>query len=513
MNKLFRRVGSLKPGRSVFDLSYEKIFTCDMGELVPVMCEEVVPGDILEIGHNAVVKFQPMVAPVMHEINAFVHYFFVPYRILFNESLGDEGNWEDFITGGVDGDDATVLPRWDDSAGSATRLAQGTLWDYLGFPPGIYPTSALPLDFPRRAYYLIYNDYYRDETLIDELDITDFVTNYALKIRAWEKDYFTSALLWQQRGTSPAIPIAGSTSAVWDTGSFVNGLPSSVNVNAATAASTPYLYLNSANARQNVEDMFNDNTVDFSSADPLDISDIRLTFQIQKWMERNARAGVRYTEFLGAHFGVYPRDDRLQRPEYIGGSRSPVIVSEVIQTSESNYSAQGTLTGKGLVVSNSYIAKKRVEEFGLIMGIMSVMPKPVYQQGINRQWLRESKYDFYFPEFAHLSEQAIIGAELFAKDGNPTDNLSVFGYQGQYDEMRVKQNMVCGQFRDTYDYWHISRQFADLPTLNQTFIECVPRKDFLAEQSDDSLMVQFGNLIKAIRPLPIIAEPGLIDHN
>ena len=185
----FQEVRSLYPGRSVFDLSYEKKFTCDMGQLIPIQCDEVVPGDVLSIGNQMVVRFQPLVAPIMHEINAFCHYFFVPYRILWEE-------WEDFITGGVDGDDASVLPTW-----NPTNTTIGSLWDYLGFPTGIVPTGALPIDFVRRAYNRIYNEYYRDENLITEVaETSEIILN-----RCWEKDYFASALPWQQRGTAPAV--------------------------------------------------------------------------------------------------------------------------------------------------------------------------------------------------------------------------------------------------------------------------------------------------------------------
>lgn len=498
MNKLFKNVGSLQPGKSMFDLSYEKKFSCDMGQLIPIMADEVVPGDIFTIGNNAVIRFQPLVAPVLHEINVYVHYFFVPYRLLWDE-------WETFITGGVTGDEVPTMPTWNPGAG---ENVEGTLWDYLGFPTGVDPDGAYPIDLPRRAYYFIYNEYYRDETLIAEIDITG--TDYTILNRAWEKDYFTSALTFQQRGTGPAFPIVGSTTAEWDPADIIFAL-SDEPVRTSNTAARPWLYSNNVNSRQNLEDFLASNTVDLSTAAPIDISDLRLGFQVQKWMERNARAGARYTEFLGSHFGVKPTDERLDRPEYIGGSKFPVIISEVLQTSESNTTAQGTLAGHGISVNADYVAKYRATEFGIIMGIMSVMPRPAYQQGINRQWLRYTKFDFYFPEFAHISEQGIIRAEIYA-NGVSADNNTLFGYCGAYDEMRTKQSIVCGEFRSTYDYWHIGRQFGAAPTLNQTFIECVPRKDIFAAPSEPGLLVQFGNLIKAIRPMPIISEPGLIDH-
>lgn len=502
--QVFRHVGGVRPGRSAFDLSYEKLLTCDMGELIPVLCDEAVPGDIWEIGNMAVLRFQPLVAPIMHQVNMYVHYYFVPYRLIWDD-------WELFITGGPDGTDTTVPPCFDDDIAVTPKNGKGTLWDYFGFPVDVDPDGAYPSDFPRRAYLKIYNDFYRDENFIDELDITD-QDNYEVLYRAWEKDYFTSALASQQRGTSPAFPIVGTTSAVWDDALFIDSA-TGTDLRASNTASTLGIRLEGATPRVNARDTFNENTVDIGSATPLDISDMRLGFQIQRWLERNNRAGARYTEFLKSHFNVSPSDDRLQRPEYIGGSKTPVIVSEVLQTSETDGSPQGNMAGHGIAVSAKYCAKYRVKEFGLIMGIMSVMPKPVYQQGINRQWLRTTRYDYYFPEFANLSEQAIMNVEIFAT-GVDTDNVDLFGYQGQYDEMRIKHNMVCGDFRDTYDYWHMSRQFAGpaAPVLNQSFVECVPRKDCFAAPSEPGLLVQFGNLIKALRPLPLIANPGYIDH-
>lgn len=487
-NNTFNSVGSLYPGRSVFDLSYEVKTTCDMGELIPIMCDEVVPGDVWKIGNQTVVRFQPLVAPVLHEINVYVHYFFVPYRLLWDD-------WEDFITGGEDGQNSDTLPTWE-----PTTYDEGSLWDYLSFPVDIDCDGAYPLSFPRDAYNFIYNEYYRDENLITEVALT----NEDILVRAWQKDYFTSSLPWQQRGTAPALPVTGTTSAVWtgDTGS--------------TQPLTRIDGGNQPNSADGTLAVFLNNTIDLSSASTFDIADLRLAFQIQKWMERNARAGARYTEFLKSHFGVSPRDDRLNRPEYIGGTKSPVIISEVLQTESSDATTpQGNLAGHGLALTDGYIGKYRVKEFGLIMGIMSIMPKPAYQQGINRQWLRETRYDFYFPEFANLSEQQIVNAEICCKDADSTHNTGVFGYQGRYDEMRVKQNQVTGSMRDTFDYWHLGRKFTagSEPVLNQTFIECVPSKRIFADQVEDGLIVQVANLIKAFRPMPIQAEPGLVDHS
>lgn len=504
MNKTFSMTSGLRPGRSVFDLSYEKKFTCDMGQLIPILCEEMVPGDFFTIGNQSIIRFQPLVAPILHEINQYVHYFFVPYRLMYED-------FEDFISGGISGDLTPTIPRWapDPLAVPPVTIdtSIGSLWDYMGFPTGIDPKGAYPLDFPRIAYNYVYNEYYRDETLIPEVDLT----NETILNRCWEKDYFTSSLPFQQRGTAPALPISGTSAAVWTTGA------GDTNVDSLRVGSASHkfdLTFNGFMAAYGAA--LNNNTVDLSTASTFDIADLRLAFQIQKWMERNARAGARYVEFLKSHFGVSPRDSRLQRPQYIGGSKSSVIISEVLQTSSTDVtSPQGNLAGHGISASSNFCGIYKAEEYGLVIGIMSVMPRSAYQQGINRQWLRRTKYDFYFPEFANLSEQAIENAEICAIDGNATHNVDLFGFQGRYDEMRTKQSMVCGLLRTTYDYWHMGRVFdpATPPELNDDFVICTPRKDIFAVPSEPGLIVSFGNLVKAIRPLPLGAEPGLIDHN
>ena len=481
----FSTVSNQSPGRSVFNLSYEKKFDGDMGIMYPCMHDELVPGDIFKLGCQAIVRFAPMIAPLMHEVNLKTDYFFVPYRIL------DE-DFEEFITNLDLGGSTPTLPLWE-----PTDYAEGSLWDYMGMPAGIDPDGAYPVDYVKRAYNMIYNEYFRDENLITPLDIT---TEEDLQICAWEKDFFTAALPWLQRGTAPALPISGTTSAVWDTFSASN----IGNMVQDAVASLPGDTVTQAT--------LNDNEVDMSGVTTFDVSDLRLAFQIQKFLERDARGGARYTEWLRSHFGVSPRDERLDRPEYIGGTRSPIIFSEVLQTESSDASTpQGNLAGHGIGVNDGFVGTYRAQEFGVVIGILRVVPKPAYHQGINRQWLKETRYDFYNPLFVNLSEQEVIRAEIFA-NGVIADNQTVFGYQGRYDEMRYKPNMVCGAMHSTLDHWSIHRNFAAFPELNQTFIECVPRKDYLAAPSDSTFVIQFANLIKAIRPIPILSEPGLIDH-
>ena len=519
MSRVFQRTGQVNPRRSMFDLSYPKLLTGDLGKLYPVLCDEVVPGDFWQIGNEVVLRFNPLLAPILHRIDCVVHYFFVPYRIL------DE-NWEDFITGGVDGDNAYELPRYE-TVGVPSAYTKGSLWDYFGFPLGNgvdagYQFGMLPIVYPWFAYNKIWNEYYRDQNLQQER----VLSNETVALRNWEKDYFTSALPFQQRGTSPALPLSGSVYADFDFSSgghapfIVNtdNLEPNSDIQLAVSGATALFAANHGTSlsawNTKAENVLNQNTVDLSNVPTFDVNDLRLAFQIQKWLERNARAGIRYTEFLQAHFGVYPRDERLQRPEYIGGTKNPVIVSEVLQTSSSDAtSPQGNMAGHAINVQQGYVGKYHVKEYGLIMGLMSIMPKPAYMQGINRQWLRETRYDFYFPEFANLSEQAIMTAEIYNVSGTSEQTArSVFGFQGRYDEMRVKQNLITGDFRDKFNYWHLGRDFSNVPLLNTSFVVCNPTKRYLAVQNEPAFLCNFGNVIKAFRPLPVIAEPGFIDH-
>lgn len=496
MLKPFKNVRSISPGRSAFDLSYAKLFTCEMGELIPIMHDEMVPGDRFEISSEVVVRMQPLVAPVLHEIQCRVDYFFVPYRILWDD-------WEDFISGGVDGDDSTPMVKW-----HPLSFVKYTLWDYFGFPL-VDPVGAYPTDLPKRAYYSIWNEYYRDENLQTEVDITDVQLN-AVKKRCWTKDYFTSALLSQQRGTAPSFPLAGQLPV-----QILATPAGGENAGWKASQANPYnIYQvgttqggTDTNAWLTAQGMY----ADASQATTFDVADIRLAFQIQKWQERNNRAGVRYTEFLKSHFSVSPRDDRLQRPEFIGSTRGPVVVSEVVQTSESSGTPQGTLAGHGIAVNQSFCGKYFAQEFGVVIGLLSIMPVPMYCQGINRQWRKETRYDYFFPEFANLSEQEILNSEIYVGSDAGVNN-SVFGFQGRYDEMRSKQSLICSDMRDTFDYWHLARLFGSLPTLDDTFVQCNPSKRIFASDSERGFIVHAGNKIKAIRPIPVISEPGLIDH-
>lgn len=500
------------PGQNVprnpFNLSYSSMFTADMGQLIPVMIQDCIPGDVFDISNEAIIRFQPMIAPALHEVEMRVDYYFVPNRIMWPED-GEGDGWESFITGGQDG---TLEPTLPTCPNNISVRNVDTLWDYFGFQPSAtYTTGPFPVAFPWYAYNMIWNEFYRDQDLQTELDWSDILTNYQLLHVCWEKDYFTSARPWQQRGTSPAILIGGTTSAEWSSSSFSWDGSTRDSAEFSAAGADDKMYLSSAQSQANAEAFFADNEVDLSIATASSISDLRFAFQVQKILETMSRVGSRYVEYLRGVFAVSPRDDRLQRPEYIGGTKSPVIFSEVLQTSQTDSTPQGTMAGHGINVSDDYVGRYKVVEHGLIIGLMFVRPKAVYSYGIDRMWLKETRYDYYHPMLAHLSEQAIIGAEIFLDSTHGSD---IFGYQARWDEYRVRKNQLCSDMRctNTYDYWHFGREFTSFPTLDSDFVECVVRDDIFAAASEPHMIVNFGNKVRAFRPLPRLSMPGMIDH-
>lgn len=503
MSRPYNSVRVPKIGRSVFNLSHEKFFDCDMGQLIPVMHKLMYPGDIFKIANQAVLRFNPLVAPLLHEINVYFHTFAVPVRLLM-----DDGEFQEFVTGGVDGESTVVPTRWE-----PVSTAKYSLWDYLGYPVGVNPVGAYPVDWKLRAYNRICQEYYRDQNL--EPDISD--TDEMVKTRAWEKDYFTSALPWQQRGIAPTLPIGDTApiiptegQALWvqkvdspSTNRMLQlnaGNVVAINDTTGYSAGTPLQYSSGLIA-------------DLSGATSFTINELRLQFQIQRFMERNARAGVRLNEFIMAHFGENIGDYRIQRPEYVGGAKYPVIISEVLQTSSTDEtSPQGNMAGHAIVANSKYIGTYKAKEHTIIMTIMSIMPRTAYAQGIPREDMIRSKYDMFFPEFVNLSEQAIEMSEIYAQ-GTEVLNREIFGYQGRFDEYRSAQSGYMGDMRDALKYWHLGRFFSSKPLLNPDFIRCVPRKDVFAVNSVPGIICRVGNIIKAIRPMPAYSEPGLIDHN
>jgi len=519
--ELANAVSGLKPGRSVFNLSHEVVTSADFGVLYPCLVKDMEPGAKFQLGNNLVIRLNPTIKPVMHDISAYIHYFFVPYRLLWED-------WTKFITGDISGNDETPPPTWDPAVGEND---QDTLWDYLGFPIKKDMAGCLPSDFPRLAYNKIYDDYFKDQDLVTDFDPA---VNTGLLKRAYRKDYFTSARPFTQRGDPAGLPIAGITSAVWEsapnpllspvTGTTVDGMAyadtsaefiDQLSVGPSITGKYPF--------RSQLND-FNDNTVDLA-ANTFNITQLRWAFQVQKWQERNARAGVRLKEFIMSHYGVNIGDARLDRAEFIGGSKQKIVLSEVLQTSSSAFESgpvsltpQGNLAGHGISAATNRVGSYYAPEHGVMMAILSILPKSMYQQGLDREWNRKTRYDFYFPEFAHLSEQMIENSEIFVTDGDAVTNNAEFGYQGRYDDLRHARSKVTGLMRSDADpnteYWHGARNFDSVPILNKDFIEVdkAAYDRLFALQNAYQCQVRIGHIIRAIRPMPFASNPGLIDH-
>lgn len=532
---VFSQTGGLRPKKSFFKLAHEVKFDCSFNEIIPVMRMECVPGDYISLSVNAVCRFNPMLSPILQAINVSFFSFFVPTRIL------DE-NWEEIISGGQANNTSLTPPVWSDAElNSSTKpvIAKYTLWDYFGLPlvPAGSITQSVPiLKYPWYAYNMIWNEYFRDENLqTEELGLVRALDDNTVALRSWRKDYFTSALPFQQRGDAPAIALSGTGSAVWDTppGLDVSSLSlvghGSSSLQGTISENDQYAYIRGFGfnppggsivttarlAGSVLTGGLNKNTVSAAGFGTFDVNDFRVMFQTQKWQERNARAGVRYTELLRSHFGIAPSDARLQRPQYIGGATFPVMVSEVLQTSSTNdISPQGHLAGHGLVAGRDKLGSIKVTEYGYLLTLMAVSVKPQYQDGINRMFMRSSRYDFYWPEFAHLSEQGIFEGELYWR-GN-ADDSGIFGYTGRYNELRYMPSYVCGNMRDTYDYWHMGRKFANAPELNADFIATDGMDNTFmrcfAVTDKKPMIWTVGNVVSASRPLPYLAEPGLVDH-
>lgn len=487
---------------SKFSLSHYNLLSMDMGELVPCGLVEVLPGDIVQHSVSALVRAAPLLAPVMHPVRVQVHCWFVPHRLVWED-------WEDFITGGPTNTDASVFPTI--TIGGGSGAAVGSLADYLGVPTGVnnIEVSALPF----RAYAKIWNEFYRDQDLqtelvVDETSGPDNTTNTALQNTAWEKDYFTSARPWEQKGPSITIPI-GSTapihgvyaSSAGNTQTIAGAQPIWGVTPAGTVSmsANPGLWLASKSAvGTNQGTAFNaTNTnvfADLSGASAVTVTALREALALQRYAEKVARYGSRYVEYLRS-WGVRSSDARLQRPEYIGGGRQTIQFSEVLQTGPGT-DPVGDLKGHGIGAMRSNRYRKYFEEHGYIMCLMSVKPKTMYYQGLARTWNKRFKEDFYQPELAHIGQQEVLNKEVYAAHSSPN---GTFGYQDRYDEYRRMESRLSGEFRSTLNYWHFARAFSSDPALNATFVKAVPPETPFAVPAEDVLQVMVKHQIAARR--------------
>jgi len=515
--KKFQSIQVFRPKRNAFDLSHEKKLSCNMGDLIPFYVEEILPGDKFKVNTEIMMRLAPMLAPIMHRVNVYTHYFFVPNRIVWD-------NWEKFITGGEDGTDETVPPTVSPSSFWYQYFGKGSLADYMGLP--LTDQTAEPVNYPRynampfRAYTEIYNEYYRDQNLTPKIDFPKGDTTpdadqiLTLRKRAWEKDYFTSCLPWSQRGGEVGIPVdfnykvpsfAVSADDVAQAGDiqsdFVNGI---------TAGGVPV-------SIQSLEE----------EGVSVSINELRKAARLQEWLEKNARAGARYTEQILSHFGVKSKDSRLQRPEFLGGGKHPVVISEVLNTTGEagatepvDYAPVGEMYGHGIAIGNNHGFSRSFTEHGFIIGIMSTIPRTAYNQGVERMWSKFTKFDYYWPEFAHLGEQEVLNRELYQDQTLPINPAGgsesaqatqTFGYQSRYSEYKFRQSSIAGDFRDSLKFWHMGREFDSQPALNESFIESDPTYRIFAvtDETVDHLYIQLYNRVRALRPMPYFGTPKL----
>lgn len=514
----FSQIPRAEIQRSSFNRSHGYKTTFDSGYLVPFYIDEVLPGDTFNLKCTLFARLATPIVPFMDNMFMETFFFFVPNRLLWD-------NWQKFNGEQENpGDSTDFLIPTIKNTGSFTV---GGIADYFGIPTGVNNLEVNALPF--RAYNLIYNEWFRDENLQDSLPVEkgdgpDDVANYNLVRRGKRHDYFTSSLPWPQKGPGVEIPLGTSAPVLGFKNISVPNLvtvPGNVIVSESFSGDGRILTTASpySASKSTVNALSTDVSgvyADLTTATAYTINSLRQAFQVQRLYERDARGGTRYTEILRAHFGVVSPDARLQRPEYLGGSSSPININPVQQTSATDStSPQGNLAAFGLTSSKIHGFTKSFVEHGYIIGLVNVRADLTYQQGLQRLWSRQTRFDFYWPALAHLGEQAVLNKEIYAQ-GTAADD-DVFGYQERYAEYRYYPSLITGKFRSTYaqplDMWHLSQKFDSLPTLSAQFIEDNPPVSrVIAVQDEPQFLLDTYFSLNCVRPMPVYSVPGLVDH-
>jgi len=521
--------------RSKFSMQKTLKTTFDSGFLIPIMCEEVLPGDTFNTKVTMFGRLATPIFPVMDNLHLDSFFFFVPNRLVWT-------NWVKFM-GQQDNPADSISYSIPQQVSPAGGYAVGSLQDYFGLPTVGQIGAGLTVShsaLPTRAYNLIFNDWFRDQNLQNSVTVntgdgpdTSPSTNYTLLRRGKRHDYFTSALPWPQKGgTAVTLPL-GTSAPVISNGNNISlrggtGGLTNLQINGTGVAGSSIV--NSQNTNPGAAFNFGASgatttglVADLSAATAATINQLRQSFQIQKLLERDARGGTRYTEIIRSHFGVASPDARLQRPEYLGGGSTNINISPIAQNSATGLSGSttpiGNLAAFGTFLGREHGFTQSFVEHGYVIGIVSVRADLTYQQGLRRHWSRSTRYDYYFPAFATLGEQSILNKEIYVT-GNTTQDNQVFGYQERWAEYRYNPSEITGLFRSTasgtIDPWHYAQKFTSLPTLNSTFIQDTPplarNLAVGASANGQQLLLDAFFNTTAARPMPMYSVPGLIDH-
>jgi len=530
--------------RTKFDRSHVYKTTFDSGKLIPVFVDEVLPGDTTRMSVNYFARLATPIKPIMDNIYLDWFFFFVPNRLVWE-------HWQNFCFEQEDPDDSTdyVIPSVT-ATGNSENAYIGSLWDYFGLPVNTSGNLSGVSALPFRGVYLIWNEWFRDENLQKSVKIqkgdtnevlnstrsseqpswvftsgTTIVSGFACPPRGKRHDYFTSALPWTQKGPGVQVPLTGNAFVYDSQGVSIPNMPSAVKeigvagriMTRETDGNWPHEVYEYDQSNASLVSSNRFSYADLESISGATINSLRTAFQMQKFYERLARGGSRYTEVLRSFFGVVSPDARLQRPEFLGSFTKMVNVNPIAQTSATDdTSPQGNLSAYGVTAAKFHGFTKSFVEHGYIIGFVCARADLTYQQGINKMWLRSTVYDFYWPTFAHLGEQAIELREIYAQ-GSEADT-TVFGYQERYAEYRYKPSQITGKFRSsvtggTLDKWHLSQFFKNAPTLNEEFIvEKPPIDRIIAVPSEPQFLLDIGFRYITVRPMPMFGTPGLVDH-